>query len=529
MEKKYFGVMLDCSRNAVMKVEQVKKFVDYISSFGYNMLQLYTEDTYEVRNEPYFGYMRGRYTKEELKEIDAYCASKGVELIPCIQTLAHLGAIFRWKEYRNVCDAGDILLVNEKRTYALIENMFATIAECFQSRKVNVGMDEAHLLGLGQYLNKYGYKDRFTILSEHLEKITKIADKYNFKLMMWSDMFFRLASGGNYYNTEAQITEEIREKVPKNLSLIFWDYYHEDKFIYDGMLDAHKQFHRDIWFAGGVWTWMGFAPHNAYSMRTMETAMRSCREKNVDNIFLTMWGDNGKECSFFSVLPTLFYLKKIYDGESNKTVIEEEFQKLTGENFQAMMDLDLPNQIYDGAFTAENPCKYGLYADPFAGALEKMLYPYHADTYRAYANTLKQHKKNSQFSYIFDCLYKLCRVLELKHDLSIRIRSAYTRKDKATLAGIAKEMKTLIVRVQSFYRAFRVLWYQENKPNGFEVQDARLGGLIQRLKNCREQLLQYVDGRLESLPELEEEPLPVEWEEPWWWNNWATNISVNIV
>lgn len=100
---------------------------------------------------------------------------------------------------------------------------------------------------------------------------------------------------------------------------------------------------------------------------------------------------------------------------------------------------------------------------------------------------------------------------------------------QSPLAGIAKEMKTLIVRVQSFYRAFRMLWYQENKPNGFEVQDARLGGLIQRLKNCREQLLQYVDGRLESLPELEEEPLPVEWEEPWWWNNWATNISVNIV
>ena len=31
----------------------------------------YTEDIYEVDGEPYFGYMRGSYTKAEMKEIDA--------------------------------------------------------------------------------------------------------------------------------------------------------------------------------------------------------------------------------------------------------------------------------------------------------------------------------------------------------------------------------------------------------------------------------------------------------------------------
>ena len=102
MDKKYFGVMLDMSRNAVMKPDTVKKFVAYISSFGYNMLQLYTEDTYEVNNEPYFGHLRGAYKKEEIKEIDAYCKEKGVELIPCIQTLAHLKTIFKWFEYNQL-------------------------------------------------------------------------------------------------------------------------------------------------------------------------------------------------------------------------------------------------------------------------------------------------------------------------------------------------------------------------------------------------------------------------------------------
>ena len=78
MADKIFGAMLDCSRNAVMKPEEVKNFAGILKSFGYNALMLYTEDTYEVNGEPYFGYMRGRYSHEELREIDAFCLRFGI-------------------------------------------------------------------------------------------------------------------------------------------------------------------------------------------------------------------------------------------------------------------------------------------------------------------------------------------------------------------------------------------------------------------------------------------------------------------
>ena len=103
-ERRWFGTMLDCSRNAVMTVDSVKKWIDMTADLGYNMLMLYTEDTYEVKNQPYFGYMRGRYSIAEMKEINAYCASKGMELIPNIQTLAHLNAITRWPAYVPIID-----------------------------------------------------------------------------------------------------------------------------------------------------------------------------------------------------------------------------------------------------------------------------------------------------------------------------------------------------------------------------------------------------------------------------------------
>ena len=46
-----FGVMIDCSRNAVMSVKSLKKFFQILKKMGYNQVQLYMEDTYEVETE----------------------------------------------------------------------------------------------------------------------------------------------------------------------------------------------------------------------------------------------------------------------------------------------------------------------------------------------------------------------------------------------------------------------------------------------------------------------------------------------
>lgn len=62
------GIMVDCSRNAVPTAKTLKKFINLMKQMDYNMLMLYTEDTYEVKGQPYFGYMRGKYTLKELKE-----------------------------------------------------------------------------------------------------------------------------------------------------------------------------------------------------------------------------------------------------------------------------------------------------------------------------------------------------------------------------------------------------------------------------------------------------------------------------
>ena len=145
------GVMIDMSRNGVMSVPQLKEYLGYLQKMGYNCAMLYTEDTYEVEGEPFFGYMRGGYSCDELRELDAYAASLGIELIPCIQTLAHLQGFVHWKKVP--VDRDDILLVGDESTYALIEKMLQSVRKCFKTDRIHIGMDEAWALGRGRYMD----------------------------------------------------------------------------------------------------------------------------------------------------------------------------------------------------------------------------------------------------------------------------------------------------------------------------------------------------------------------------------------
>ena len=54
--------------------------------------------------------------------------------------------------------------------------------------------------------------------------MVKICVKYDFKPMMWSDMFFRIPFH-TYYVEEGELPQNVLDLVPENLSMVYWDYY----------------------------------------------------------------------------------------------------------------------------------------------------------------------------------------------------------------------------------------------------------------------------------------------------------------
>ena len=185
-------------------------------------------------------------------------------------------------------------------------------------------MDEAYLMGRGRYMDINGACDRTEILINHLKRVADIAARYDFTLLMWSDMFFRLATGTHY--GEGELNPEIRNMIPENVRLVYWDYDKNEKGHFDSLIKRHKAISDDIWFAGGAQSWHGFTPHNTYAIKANETAVKSCTENGIENYFVTAWGDDGGECSRYSVLPTLFAVSEFAKGNFDKENIKEKFK-----------------------------------------------------------------------------------------------------------------------------------------------------------------------------------------------------------
>lgn len=533
-----FGVMIDCSRDAVPSVAGLKRFIDAIAGMGYNVLMLYTEDTFEVENEPYFGYKRGRYTAAEIRETDAYAKARGVELVPFIQTLAHLGSLKRWRAYRHkVFDIDDILLADEERTYELIENIFRSIEKCFTSRRVHIGFDEAHNIGLGKYKDLHGETDRYELLMRHLGRVCDIAKAHGFETtMMANDLFFNLSPGVFCTDEVREFPPEITEKVPQGCETVYWDYFATDEKRYDAMMKSSKNLSPEVWFSGGAWTWGTFAPGNRYSMKRNAVAIPCCIKNGVRKAFFTLWGDNGGECAYEAVLPALMHAAATAEGLT-EAQMKARFFEITGESFDDFLDLDLPNLVFGEDVPVESPyfqhsisnyAKTHLYDDPFLGTMSASLAACDASLFGSYAALLHAHaKKSEKYSLLYENMARLCDVMEKKLLLAKKTRAIYKSGDKAALRALAEGDYADCIRLaDEFYLSFRAQWYAVNKTYGFEIHDARLGGLSRRLASCRERLLAYACGDIAEIAELEEELLPMN---DTYITSWAEMISANPI
>lgn len=508
MSEQIFGVMLDVSRNGVMKVNKVKQFIDYLSLMGYNTLELYSEDMYEVKELPELGYFRGPYTEDELIELDEYASSKGIELIPCIQTLAHFTNFRKTKKGKEFLDCDDILLVDDDKTYYLIDLLFKTCSKCFKSRKINIGMDEAHNIGLGRYLDKNGYVNRQEILLSHLAKVSEIAKKYGYKCHMWSDMFVRLANHGEYYidnNPDVKIDESIKNKIPKNINIAYWDYYSVSEEHYKLHINMHRKLDDNFYFAGGIHSWVGFSPANQYSINCLLPAMKACKESKVNNILLTMWGDCGKECSFFNLLPSLFAASEFHKGNYDINLIKQKFNELFSLDFDDFLLLDscsfFKDTKHDDFFQIIN--RGPVYNDPFVPMLDVALSKHeHIDYLEASRKLNALSKKYQNFKYLFDVQSSLAYFLHYKFDLSKLLRQSYQENDKDKLKQLCSRIRKSIEALDTFKENFYTAYLEDNKSFGIEIHNIRLGGLKERLLFCEKMIKQYCSGKINSIDEL---------------------------
>jgi len=507
------GFMIDCSRNKVHTVDFLKDLLAYAALCGFNMAMLYTEDTYSLPDEPMFGFMRGGYMAEEIRTLDGFAGSLGIELCACIQTLGHLTEVLKWSNFTPCRDTGSVLLSDAPETYALIEKMLLFWKENLRSRRIHIGMDEAHDLGRGKFMDLHGAGNAFEIFNRHLGRVNALCRKLELQPMIWSDMYFRMGSEtGSYYDPESRIPESTINSIPEGVRLCYWDYYHADGDFYRTFLRKHQEIRPGTVMASGIWTWSRIWYDHYQTRKTVVPCVEACRQEGIDEIFFTMWGDNGAYCLFESILAGLEFTSGLLYGEDagNEDLFRARLKSLCGRDYDAWTAVSgLFDQEKHGWLDTTVPMpEKMIWDDPLQGqyfCMEESLQPGILDKMTALLEDSCRKWESMQEK---DPSLEVIRAMYLAAAGKVRLyqelNRAYSTGDTARLRTLADgDIPELIRRMEAYTLAFRGNWLKHAKSFGLEVIQRRNAGCIARLQEAGLRIHEFLDGKTDAIGEID--------------------------
>lgn len=543
---KTFGVMYDCSRNAVPKVETVKRRLLRLALLGYNRVMLYCEETYRLDGEPFFGFQRGGYTSADIREIDDYAFALGMEIVPCFQTLAHLSQIFRWDVYKDIHDTASNLLVDEEKTYALIEKMLQFWSKSVRSRVVHIGMDESWGIGSGRFKETHPdnpNESQFTIIARHLNRVSDLCRKYGLTAIMWGDMWFRIASKtGNQYDRSLVIPEEIKRQIPENVQLCYWDYYNRAEDDYHFNFRRYRELHGEPLFASGAWSWSLFWYNAAFTNRTAGPGIRAARQDKVRDVLITIWGDDGAYCDFESSFAGLTELANTaYQTPHTKhpPCARDQHAALHGEDtFNAVMRLSLECNAVWTSLVWDDPLILHVSSflhgkNPPPDGNGKPIRWLDLTKNLSRILSLLNHCPVTEYGMGGSIPYAraLVAFLLAKMQLVDAIVDAYRKpvsKRRSAIRATNLRIRRYMTALENLQVEHRNMWMTNNRPQGYETIQIRLAGMLERARECQRRLQDYANGEIPVIPELED-ALKLWGKYSTRINNWADNAYGTII
>jgi len=504
------GLMIDSSRNAVMRPGHLRKVMLRLSLFGYNALCLYTEDTYEVEGHPEFGYLRGRFTREEIMALDSYAAGLGIEMFPCIQTLGHMEQILSHPNYSNLRDDRRILNLKVDDTYTFLEDLVDAATRPYSSDRIHLGLDETWGLSRGRAFAPNTPIDPRDDYLNHVSWLADLCRKRGLKPMMWGDIVIGMSG------TEA-FSEEQAETLPRDVKMVFWNYYRPDPEYYRETIRQYREMGFEPLVAPGLWSWGRLWASQQITDASAVHFMKVSREEGVRESLMTMWGDDGHEAPFASSYPALAqFADDCWLASPDRDDTKRMVSAICGTDFDAYVLPSLldhyPGREDDHIQFRTNLSKGILWDDPLLGIFAR----HYEDT------ALKSHflelagridsaseEASDDDERLFRYARRLSGVMVQKADLHNEARDAYLKGDKEGLARISARIPALVGLVRGLMDAHTGIWLEERKPFGLEVLQARYGGQLVRLQRMKEVLDAFASGETGSIPQFDQETVRI--------------------
>ena len=323
------GYMLDISRDKVPTMASLRRMVDVLSALGYNQFQLYTEHTFAYKAHATVWADASPMTAEEIRELDAYCRDRGIELVPNQNSFGHLEKWFKHPEYRPLAEApyGGVktswkstmvvpraLCPTDPQSIAFIASLYDELLPNFTSKLFNVGCDEVWELesaGMGRSWDDVSKTSRQKVWIDYFKKVVAEAEKRGRTVMFWDDMVVRRHP-------------ELIPELPKNAIALEGGYELKkgiDACIYErDCANLAKNCYR-FYVCPGSSTWNAITGRHFNMKTNVDEAVSAGLKYGAEGFLMCDWGNGGMCQPWITALPSLIYMRAKIDG---KTLTDDE-------------------------------------------------------------------------------------------------------------------------------------------------------------------------------------------------------------
>jgi hypothetical protein len=285
------GVMLDVSRDKVPSLATLRSLVDLLASWKINQLQLYTEHTfaYAGHEEVWRGW--SPLTPSDVRALDAWCADRGVELVPNQNSFGHLHRWLVHHPYRRLAECPEgiehpwsggrkepfSLCPVDPDSLRLLEDLYDQLLPCFRSGRFNVGLDETFDLGLGRSRQACETRGRGRVYLDFLRAIHARVSGWGRQMMFWGDI--------------ALEHPELLPDVPSDALALLWGYEADHPF--DEQSRALADSPLDYYVCPGTSSWLSFTGRWSNALLNLARAAVAGVEHGARGLLVTDWGDRG--------------------------------------------------------------------------------------------------------------------------------------------------------------------------------------------------------------------------------------------
>ena len=326
---KFRGFHLDVARGGVPTVGELKRLLRLLFLLKYTHLALYLEDLFPWESYPDIGVHRGRYSREELREVIEYGSKLGVEVFPSLELCGHMENILVLPPYRRYSEwhrpSEGVLDVGDEEAREFAYKLLREVLEFFPSSYIHVGGDETWALGRGRSLDRTGVFKGPELYEEHHRRLVEMVRERGKTPMVWGDMI----TAAYLRESERRYWAKLMESpIWRNSVVVYWDYSPRPKEHFLQVLRSLKERGLRIFVAPGLWNWNRYYPDYPTALENLRNLLTAARELGIEGFLVTAWGDDGSECLFSLLDPLILAAMEIAEGSGEW---EEKWAVISGE------------------------------------------------------------------------------------------------------------------------------------------------------------------------------------------------------